>query len=49
MIDEEGGVNTGESTVGDSGFEETAKEFGVFDIINWRSVYDRFPMIADES
>lgn len=49
VIDEEAGIDTRNSTVGDSGAEETSSHFGVLDVPDWRCLHDRFPVIVDES
>ena len=49
VIDEEAGIDTRNSTVSDSGAEETSSHFGVLDVTDWRRLHDRFPVIVDES
>lgn len=48
MIDEEAGIDTRNSTVGDFRIEETSPYFSVLEVTDWRRFHDRFPVIVDE-
>lgn len=49
VIDKEPGVYRGDSTIGDSGCEETAMKVCLLYVTNWRCLHYPLSMIADES